>query len=129
MEAEADARLAEEVLRDCGIGDRRYTLAFMLGALVERGEVRAAASLLDQPGAAVNLSLLLDSRGRLRCAQGRFAEAVEDFLACGKQLIACGTSHPGMLAWRSSAAWRYSASTNLTRPAGSPTRRSTRHDG
>jgi DNA-binding CsgD family transcriptional regulator len=52
----------------------------------------------------VNLSLLLDSRGRLRCAQGRFAEAVEDFLACGKRLTDRGTRHPGMVPWQSNAA-------------------------
>ncbi|HZD67402.1 MAG TPA: hypothetical protein VFA45_00330 [Actinomycetes bacterium] len=47
---------------------------------------------------------MLDSRGRLRCAQGRFAEAVEDFLACGKRLTARGTRHPGMVPWQSNAA-------------------------
>jgi DNA-binding CsgD family transcriptional regulator len=46
----------------------------------------------------------LDSRGRLRCAQGRFAEAVEDFMACGKRLTARGTRHPGMVPWQSNAA-------------------------
>jgi DNA-binding NarL/FixJ family response regulator len=40
----------------------------------------------------------------LRCAQGRFAEAVEDFLASGRRLMARGTHHPGLLAWRSNAA-------------------------
>jgi DNA-binding CsgD family transcriptional regulator len=52
----------------------------------------------------VNLSLLLDSRGRLRFAQGRFAEAAEDFLACGERLTARGTRHPGMIPWQSNAA-------------------------
>ncbi len=105
MEAEADARLAFDVHREYRLDlMRRYSLAFLVGALVERGEVQAAADLLDQSTAPVNLSLLLDSRGRLRCAQGRFAEAVEDFLACGRRLTARGTRHPGMVPWQSNAA-------------------------
>jgi DNA-binding CsgD family transcriptional regulator len=105
MEAEADARLADDVHREYRLGLlRRYSLAFLVGALVERGEAQAAADLLDQSTVPVNLSLLLDSRGRLRCAQGRFAEAAEDFLACGKRLIARGTRHPGMVPWQSNAA-------------------------
>jgi DNA-binding CsgD family transcriptional regulator len=105
MEAEADARLADDVHREYRLGLlRRYSLAFLVGALVERGEAQAAADLLDQSTVPVNLSLLLDSRGRLRCAQGRFAEAAEDFLACGKRLTARGTRHPGMVPWQSNAA-------------------------
>jgi DNA-binding CsgD family transcriptional regulator len=105
MEAEADARLADDVHREYRLdGLRRYSLAFLVGVLVERGEVQAAADLLEESTAPVNLSLLLDSRGRLRCAQGRFAEAVEDFLACGKRLTARGTRHPGMVPWQSNAA-------------------------
>jgi DNA-binding CsgD family transcriptional regulator len=104
-EAEADARLADDLLRELGLdSSRRYSLAFLVGALVERGEVEAAARRLDDSGIPVKLTLLLDSRGRLRCAQGRFAEAVEDFLDCGQRLAARGNRHPGILAWRSSAA-------------------------
>jgi hypothetical protein len=72
MEAEADARLADDVHREDRLDrSRRYSLAFLVGALVERGEVNVAAGLLDESTAPVNLSLLLDSRGRLRCAQGQ----------------------------------------------------------
>lgn len=102
-DAEADARLADDLFRQHRL-DRRYSLAFLVGALVERGEVEAAARRLDDSGVTVNLTLLLDSRGRLRGAQGRFAEAVEDFLTCGKRLAARGICHPGILSWRSSAA-------------------------
>jgi DNA-binding CsgD family transcriptional regulator len=105
MEAEADARLADDVHREYRLDLlRRYSLAFLVGALVERGEVQAGADLLDESTAPVNLSLLLDSRGRLRCAQARFAEAAEDFLACGKRLTDRGTRHPGMVPWQSNAA-------------------------
>jgi DNA-binding CsgD family transcriptional regulator len=103
--AEADAQLADDVLREYRRDlMRRYSLAFLVGALVERGEVKAAGELLDAAPVPMNLSLLLDSRGRLRCAQGRFAEAVEDFRASGRRLMARGTHHPGLLAWRSNAA-------------------------
>lgn len=105
MDAEADARLADDVHCEYRLDlTRRYSLAFLVGALVERGEVQAAADLLDESAVPVNLSLLLDSRGRLRCAQGRFAEAVEDFLASGRRLVARGIGHPAFLAWRSNAA-------------------------
>jgi DNA-binding CsgD family transcriptional regulator len=105
MEAEADARLADDVHREYRLDlMRRYSLAFLVGALVERGEVQAAADSLDGSTAPVNLSLLLDSRGRLRCAQGRFAEAAEDFLTCGRRLTDRGIRHPGLVPWQSSAA-------------------------
>src|SRR6266540_1248150 len=63
MEAEADARLADDMHREYGHHPlRRYSVAFLVGALVERGEVRAAADVLDDSAVTVNLSLLLDSR-------------------------------------------------------------------
>lgn len=65
MDAEADARLADDVHREYRLDlTRRYSLAFLVGALVERGEVQAAADLLDESTVPVNLSLLLDSRAR-----------------------------------------------------------------
>ncbi len=104
-DAEADARLADDIHREQDLGlTRRYSLAFLVGALVERGQVGPAAELLDAATEPVNLTLLLDSRGRLRVAQGRFAEAVDDFLDSGSRLAARGTRHPGILAWRSNAA-------------------------
>jgi hypothetical protein len=105
MEAEADARPAHDVRREYRLdGLRRYSLAFLVGALVEGGEVQAAADLLEESTVPVNLSLLLDIRGRLRCAQGRFADAVADFLACGERLTARGTRHLGMVPWQFNAA-------------------------
>jgi tetratricopeptide (TPR) repeat protein len=104
-DAEADARLGDDVHRELGLDlPRRFSLAFLVGSLVERGEVQPAAELLDAATVPMNLALLLDSRARLRFAQGRFAEAVEDFLACGTRLEARGGRHPGVLAWRSGAA-------------------------
>ena len=103
-DAEADAQLADDTLVEHGIVlARRYSLAFLVGALVERGEVATAARKLD-PAVRVNLTLLLDSRARLRHEQGCFAEAAADFVECGRRLAARGTRHAGMLAWRSGAA-------------------------
>jgi DNA-binding CsgD family transcriptional regulator len=104
-DAEADARLADDVHREHHLDLlRRYSLAFLIGALVERGETQTAAERLDDSTVPMNLALLLDSRARLRCAQGRFTDAVEDFLECGRRLATRGTHHPGMLPWRSNAA-------------------------
>ena len=104
-DAEADAQLADDTLVEHGIVlARRYSLAFLVGALVERGETTAAARKLDASRVRVNLTLLLDSRARLRHEQGCYAEAVADFVECGRRLAARGTRHAGMLAWRSGAA-------------------------
>ena len=104
-DAEADARLGDDVYREHGLVlSRCYSLAFLVGVLVERGEVAPAADLLDAAAVPVRLPLLLESRGRLRFVQGRFPEAVADFLATGERLTARGTHHAGILAWRSSAA-------------------------
>jgi DNA-binding CsgD family transcriptional regulator len=83
---------------------RCYSLAFLIGALVERGEIGPAAELLGAAAVPLQQPLLLDSRGRLHLAQGRYADAAADFLACGQRLAARGTHHTGILAWRSSAA-------------------------
>jgi DNA-binding CsgD family transcriptional regulator len=104
-DAEADAQLAYDVHTEHRLElSRRYGLAFLVGALVERGETATAAERLDTAAVPMNLSLLLDSRARLRCAQGRFDDAVADFLEAGRRLTVRGTHHPGILAWRSSAA-------------------------
>ena len=105
VDAEADARLGDDVHREQGLDlPRRYSLAFLAGALIERGEVAEAAELLDGAEVQVNLAVLLDSRARLRVAQGRFAEAAQDFLDCGARLAGRGAHHPGVIAWRSGAA-------------------------
>jgi DNA-binding CsgD family transcriptional regulator len=44
------------------------------------------------------------ARGRLRVAQGRVAEGLEDFLSVGEQLTRAGVTSPSYLSWRSDAA-------------------------
>lgn len=101
-EAEADGRLAYEAFHGVELG-RRYPRGVLAATLVERGQVSHAAKLLGDT-VPVDMSLMLDARGRLRHAQGRFAEAAEDFLAAGRRLVARGTHYAGMFAWRSDAA-------------------------
>jgi DNA-binding CsgD family transcriptional regulator len=87
-EADAAARVALQVLRE---SDFQAGLAFAATVLadvaVEAGELveaEALISLLPQQGWPVGVGTVLipAARGRLRLAQGRFAEALADFQAC-----------------------------------------------
>ena len=89
-EADAASRVALRVLQE---GDFAPGLAFAATVLadvaVEAGDLDEAAALLDllpQAGwpAGVGTVLIPAARGRLRMAQGRFADAVADFQACGE---------------------------------------------
>ena len=88
-EAEAAARVALRVLQE---GDFAPGLGFAATVLsdiaVEAGELDEAQTLLDllpQQGwsAGVGTVLIPAARGRLRLAQGRAADALADFQACG----------------------------------------------
>jgi DNA-binding NarL/FixJ family response regulator len=104
-EAEADARLS--------IGSpgaprffRAQALAFLIEALVERGELveaeRVAADCEVRD--TVTDGLLLVARGRLHAAAGRPDAALADFLAGGAVMAATGIAGPAPTAWRSEAA-------------------------
>jgi len=111
--AESDASSA----LDAGVDDWfAAPLAFLVDVLIERGELEAADALFTRYGLTdavfPNLlvaNFLLDSRGRLRCAQGRWREGLEDLLAVGERLQAWGEGNPAVIAWRSSAALAYLA--------------------
>ena len=88
-EADAAARVALRVLQE---GDFAPGLGFAATVLadvaVEAGELDEAQALLDllpQQGwpAGVGTVLIPAARGRLRLAQGRAADALADFQACG----------------------------------------------
>jgi DNA-binding CsgD family transcriptional regulator len=72
--------------------------------------VDEAAQVLERAGLTGELPMtyqtawVLESRGRLRSAQGRFAVAVADCLAAGERLLAVGAPNPSPVPWRSSAA-------------------------
>ena len=86
------------------------TLAFLIEALIERGDTAAAWDELRQQGHDGELPLiwpttpLLLARGRLRAATGDHAAAVEDLVASGKRTAAWDLINPAMTPWRSSAA-------------------------
>jgi DNA-binding CsgD family transcriptional regulator len=83
--------------------------AVLVNTLLDQGELDAAEQALapldsetesGSPAAAV----LRFARGRLRVAQGRVAEGLEDFLAVGARLTRGMVTSPAFLPWRSEAA-------------------------
>jgi len=81
----------------------------LLETLVEQGELEAAEQVLAPIGAgaesgSIPASLLRVARGRLRVAQGRTAEGLDDFLAVGVGLTRALVICPSYLPWRSEAA-------------------------
>ncbi|MDD7942731.1 AAA family ATPase [Actinomycetospora lutea] len=100
-EAEADARLADALAAEHEVhAARRYTVAWLVLVLVERGRADEAEALLDASGVRGDLAYLLAARGRLHLARGRPGNAVADFRACGERLAHRGIHHPGLLPWQ-----------------------------
>ena len=81
----------------------------LVQALVEQGELDAAEEALaplefeTESGSLISPPLRF-GRGRLRVAQGRVAEGLEDILAVGALLTRSLVTSPGALPWRSEAA-------------------------
>ena len=107
-EAEADAQGALDAT-----SEEWFTapVGFLADALVERGEIAVADAAFRDYGLTDALfpnllvaNLLLDARGRLRCAQGRYEEGLADLLSVGERQAAWEISNPGVIPWRSSAA-------------------------
>ena len=108
--AEGDARTVLEAA-DLAAPElyRKLAAAILVNASTEQGELDQAQSVLDGFGldesARTQTSAVLRmARGRLRLAQERPDEAVDDILTAGRIVSATGSSCPGYLAWRSSAA-------------------------
>jgi DNA-binding CsgD family transcriptional regulator len=81
----------------------------LVKALVEQGELEAAEQALapldsHADSGFVTAAPLRLARGRLRAAQGRTADALEDFLGVGSSLTRALLICPGYLPWRSDAA-------------------------
>lgn len=85
------------------------TLAFLLEALVEQGELAAATEAL-RPWSGETFAgspfeaLFLGARGRLRAAAGETAAGLSDLLRCGEVMEAWGWSGATVVPWRSRAA-------------------------
>jgi DNA-binding CsgD family transcriptional regulator len=88
---------------------RVLNCSVLVGTLVDRGELAAAEQALApldseaERGSAIAAELRF-ARGRLRVAQAKVAEGLEDLLAVGALLTRALISCPGYLPWRSEAA-------------------------
>jgi DNA-binding CsgD family transcriptional regulator len=111
--AEADASAA----LDAGVDDWfTAPVAFLADVLIERGELQAAEDLFTRYGLTdavfPNLlvaNLVLDARGRLRCAQRRWQEGLKDLVTVGDRLRAWDEANAAIIPWRSSAALAHAA--------------------
>jgi len=105
---EADSRQALE-LPGCPPFAVPFVSAFLALALVERGELEEADSVVAAAGCGpelppiIHMELLLWARARLRAAQGRDAEALADLLDYGARCDRVGAHLPG-IPWRGDAA-------------------------
>ena len=93
---------------------RRLAAAILVNASIERGELEQAQTVLDATGLdeaarTHNAAVLRLARGRLRLAQGHPREGLADALAAGEIALATGSTCPGHLAWRSTAALAHAA--------------------
>ena len=78
-------------------------------ALTDQGELDAAEQALapldsEAESGSITAAVLRVARGRLRVAQGRIAEGLEDFLSVGLVLQRAQIACPSYLPWRSQAA-------------------------
>ncbi len=109
-EAGADAAASVEFTRERQTDTATpWPVAVLSDVLVEQGQVDEA----ERQHAACNLSvelpeftwgLLLESRGRLRLAQGRPEEAVEELREAGRRWESIGMRNPAAARWRADAA-------------------------
>jgi DNA-binding CsgD family transcriptional regulator len=106
--AEADVRAAAEIHAEWGVEDT-LVVAFLMDALMERDLAGAdaaldAAQVPDRPPEVWGYNSVLLSRGRLRLAQGRAREGIDDLLELGRRLTEWGVLNPAAFLWRSPAA-------------------------
>ncbi|MBG0560385.1 ATP-binding protein [Actinoplanes aureus] len=116
--AVADARASVTFKLDTGTTPPTaliWALHPLVDALVEAdrpAEAEAAlvaSGITEPPAHAVTAPLFLQSRARLRLAQGRHAEALDDLLAAGRCWTELGVRHPGLASWRADAVRAYLA--------------------
>jgi DNA-binding CsgD family transcriptional regulator len=86
-----------------------FALATLVESLVERGRPEEAEGELERIGvpsraSAATFGALLSARGRLRLAQGRVREALEDFEAAGRHFLRGDCATPSAAPWRSGVA-------------------------
>ncbi|WP_239124547.1 ATP-binding protein [Rhizocola hellebori] len=110
VDAEGDGRAALELQEDTRPQDLPLAAAVLVDALVARGAIEEAQRVVtenhldgDQSVSMLIAHFVLLARGRLRLAQGRFAEALSDLRACGRALTQGGYGNPNFAHWRSAA--------------------------
>ncbi|WP_250038220.1 AAA family ATPase [Paractinoplanes maris] len=107
-EAVADARAAADFKLSCDTppGGLLFALCPLLDALVEADRLTDAEALLrtsfpgEPPPHALSSPLFLQSRGRLRWARNRPADAITDLRAAGEMWRELGVRHPAWATWR-----------------------------
>jgi DNA-binding CsgD family transcriptional regulator len=118
FESEADARAAHGLMLERRSPMTPAIVAHLLNALVERGELAEAESVLasadltgppDELPSPYIANLFLLARGRLRAASADPASALEDLLECGRRQEAWREHNPALIPWRSDAALAYLA--------------------
>ncbi|MGI5241134.1 ATP-binding protein [Dactylosporangium sp. CA-139066] len=125
VDAEGDGRAAIELQEDTRPQDLPLAAAVLIDALVARGDLAEAERIVrdgdlagEQPMNTLIAHFLLLARGRLRLAQGRPAEAVDDLEACGRLLGDGGYANPNFAHWRTAAAQARFALGHLAEAAG-----------
>ena len=111
LDAEADGRAALELQTESRQPHTPLAAAVLVDALVERGELKEAQSILaahgldgEVPFDTVIAHFIFMARGRLRRHQNRAREALADLLYCGQTLVGAGYTNPGFATWRAEAA-------------------------
>ncbi len=114
--AEAEARTSFDLLtgNDIPLGSE-LALGVLVEALVERGEIDAAERILEESGLGEDIppgmptNSLLEARGILRVAEGRFREGLDDLVEFGRRDELWGGANPLASRWRSRASLALSA--------------------
>jgi DNA-binding CsgD family transcriptional regulator len=113
-DAEVDAGAAYAISKETAtVAGIVASAAYLVKALVERGELHEAerivgdAGLAGPPATIPDLypgHLFLHSRGILRAAGGDGEAGLEDLLECGRRELATDRMNPAFIPWRSTAA-------------------------
>jgi ATP/maltotriose-dependent transcriptional regulator MalT len=109
-DAEEDARVAlASAPRQAHGFYGMFALANLIETLLEQGRPEEAERELERIGmparaSAATYGALLTARGRLRLAQGRASEALEDFEGAGRHMLRGDCICPSPVPWRSRAA-------------------------
>jgi DNA-binding CsgD family transcriptional regulator len=116
LDAEAYARDAIAIASVHGPSvDTCYAAGFLVQALLELGRLDEAAQVLSRHPVEegvrrqLHYNWILYARGILRLAEGDYAGARDELLACGERLLDWGCVNPAVVPWRANAARAHAA--------------------